>query len=568
MNKSTKNSQVRKGPQTTVPAGTEVTPELLLKRPKPRLWETAAIVYAFVMLVVFPLFMVNVTNHITGGDGSYHFFLFQNVWYSNLTDVKTFTFRFLTIAFMVFCAVFLVVWLCDERVKKGRRTLTIPGDKPLFSLPQILLMAYLLWQIVAAIAASGNYEFNVFWVGMRRYESINGIRTEGLFHIFLYGIAFLLVSFFGEYSKKYLRGVAVSAGIFSVLALCQLFGLNLFHPTGTSHWDSQFLSTLGNVDCVGGYAATVIPFLFAGFVLVKEKKWRYTFLAADSLLLMTLYYADVDSGRVGTLAAAVALFPLLFDRKERIVRSLRGLAVFCGVLALSAAITPAREGTSLTVGTKFFLLLVLAVLLGVLAYGFDRFSPFELPAPAKMRKILLIALAVLIAAGLLFLFFYSGDNRLLKEASEVLHFKLSDRAGSGRGYAWKACFTLIGESPVFGKGPGTFMLEFNPRFTKNGQAFDLAHNDFLQIGVHSGLIGLALYVAFLVLLAVRAYRVSSRCPAVIPLIGACVGYLVHSFFSFSIAFVTPLFWVLAAVLEKTIRQIPTEEKTEKESKNS
>lgn len=559
MKKTNNKPDIKKWPADSLPTGMEVTPELLLKKPKFRLWETAVRVYAFIMIVLFPLFMLNVTNRIQDGDGTYHFFMFENVWYANLTDVKTATFRLVTIALMVVCALFLIISFCDERVMAGRRETKLPGDKPLFSLPQLLIMAYLLWQIVAAFMADGGYEFNVLWVGVRRYESMTGIRTEGLYHVFLYGIAFLLVSFFGEYSKSYLRGLSVAVIAFSVMALMQVFGINLFYPKGADFWSSQFLSTLGNVDCVGGYAATVIPLLFAGFVLAKEKKWRITCLVSGSLMLMTLVYANVDSGKVGIAAAAVALMPLLLDRKERMIRTLRGLGIFCGTLALSFGITPGKDGVSLTLGKKFILVIGAAVVLGVLAYVLERFVKLPELAPAKMRKIIVIALAVLIVAVLVFLFFYSGDNRLLNEASEVLHFRLSDSAGSGRGHAWKACFTMIGESPIFGKGPGTFTYEYNPRFIKDGAMFDLAHNDFLQIGVHTGLVGLALYVAFLVVLAIRAYRASSRCPAVIPLIGACVGYLVHSFFSFSIAFVTPVFWVVAGVLEKTIRQLPKEE---------
>ncbi len=557
MNKTTKKTQVKKGPLTSMPVGMEVTPELLLKKPKSRLWETAASVYAFAILILFPLFMLNITNRLTS-DGSYKFFLFDNYWYSNLTDVKTVTFRVLTIAFLVACVVLLFVCFCDENVLRNRRELKIPGEKPLFSLPQILLMSYLLWQIVCAFAAKG-YEFNVLWVGTRRYESMNGIRTEGLYHIFLYGVAFLLISFFGEYSKRYLRGLAVSALIFSAPAIAQLFGINLFYPSGIIYWDSLFLSTLGNIDCVGGYAATVVPLLFAGYVLVREKKWRYTCLVSASLLLLVLLYADVDSGKVGLALAALALFPLLLDRKERVVRTLRGLAVLCVVLAFSSAVRPGRDGIGFAFGKVALLMLVLVALLGGGAYLLDRFVRFPEWSPAKMRKILTLSLAVLIVAGMVFLFFYQGGNPLLFEAHELLHFRLSDDAGSGRGHAWKACFTMIGESPIFGKGPGTFTYEYNPRFLVGGAMYDLAHNDFLQIGVHSGLVGLALYVAFLVLLAIRAYRAAGRCPAVIPLIGACAGYLGHIFFSFSIAFVTPLFWVIAGILEKTIRQMPTEE---------
>ena len=161
-------------------------------------------------------------------------------------------------------------------------------------------------------------------------------------------------------------------------------------------------------------------------------------------------------------------------------------------------------------------------------------------------------------AALIFLYRYSGEQRLLVEISQMLHGELSDSAGTGRGVVWKNCITLIRETPIIGSGPGTFSARHEPFNTT--QFFDFAHNDFLQIGVCQGLVGLALYVAFLVSLAVRALRVAPRCPQIVIFGGAAVGYLVYSFFVFSIAIVSPLFWVMAGIMDKMVRQVEITEK--------
>ena len=111
---------------------------------------------------------------------------------------------------------------------------------------------------------------------------------------------------------------------------------------------------------------------------------------------------------------------------------------------------------------------------------------------------------------------------------------------------------------IIGSGPGTFAARHEPYNIT--VFFDFPHNDFLQIGVCQGLVGLALYVAFLVSLAVRALRVAPRCPQIVIFGGAVVGYLVYSFFVFSITSVSPLFWVMAGIMDKMVRQVQETEK--------
>jgi putative inorganic carbon (HCO3(-)) transporter len=83
---------------------------------------------------------------------------------------------------------------------------------------------------------------------------------------------------------------------------------------------------------------------------------------------------------------------------------------------------------------------------------------------------------------------------------------------------------------------------------------DFAHNDFLNIGVCTGLVGLVLYVAFVIALLVRCLRMVNRCPVLVILVAGILGYLAYSFFVFSIAIVSPLFWVMAGLADKCVRQ--------------
>ena len=83
---------------------------------------------------------------------------------------------------------------------------------------------------------------------------------------------------------------------------------------------------------------------------------------------------------------------------------------------------------------------------------------------------------------------------------------------------------------------------------------DFPHNDFLSVAACTGLVGLALYLAFLITLAVRCIRRAERSPVLLIFLAGMIGYLVYSFFVFSIAIISPLFWVLAGVADKCVRQ--------------
>ena len=129
--------------------------------------------------------------------------------------------------------------------------------------------------------------------------------------------------------------------------------------------------------------------------------------------------------------------------------------------------------------------------------------------------------------------------------------------GSRRGEIWKLCIKLIGERPLLGSGPDTLLSRARPYY-ENGtvtQVYDFAHNDFLQVAVCLGLGGLAIYLAWIVSMAVRILKRAADNPLLLIFGGAMAGYLGHVFFSFSIALVTPLFWVMAGIADKLMQQM-------------
>ena len=500
----------------------------LLRRSACTYWEKFSHWFAIVFLFLFPLF--------PGTDGYY-----------NITGTKDGIFKWLTVIFVILCG---LVWAGLYLEKKLLRARTAEGKQKL-TLPQMLLLAYLLWSLLSAIVSP--YSFAEVWQGQGR--------TGGLYTILLYGAMFLLLSFWGEYSDRYPVALAAMATVLGVMMVMQAFGSTILYPDGMSYADTKFLGTIGNIDCVSGIVSIVVPALACGFVLLNTR-WRYLCLPGFAMLLYIQLFMDVDTGKIGLAAALMVVLPFLLTERRHIADTLVIGAAATVVFAVHKAIvfTRTAEETTATLAmnkTSWLMLAVAVVLLAVAVFLYWRDKKLDgapLPVKAKTIRIVVAAIEVVsIITALIWLYRYSGEHRLLVEISQVLHGELSDSAGTGRGIVWKNCITLIRETPVIGSGPGTFAVRHEPYNTT--QFFDFAHNDFLQIGVCQGLVGLALYVAFLVSLAVRALRVAPRCPQIVIFGGAAVGYLVYSFFVFSIAIVSPLFWVMAGIMDKMVRQV-------------
>ena len=495
----------------------------LYERKAARYWEVFSQWFAIVMLGLLP-------------------FLMDSQKYYNITKARYVWFCVFTVLYVVGI---LLIALGFVLYKKGWVKRKAEGFQKL-TISQYLILAYVFWAILSSLFSP--YRADT-WLGQGRYE--------GLFTILLYSAIFFLLSFWGEYTNKYVYALGIMAAAMSVLAFLQLFGLDFLTPEGYSIWETRFFATIGNVDCVSGVGAIVIPALLCAFVLMTGK-WRYLCLGGMALYFYLQVFIDVDSGKIGLIAAFLVLLPFLLDRWKRAMRTLIGLGALLCAYGAAKLFPITQEGIALAPGKKAIAGLVLGVVLIVLGYILEKKEQTFRLSEKQMRRLVLIVLAVLVVVALLFVYFYHGDNRLLSEISQVLHGELADNAGSGRGIVWKLSIKFIGEMPVFGSGPDTYLSRAMPYYESGElhQVFDFAHNDFLQVGVCLGIGGLLIYLAWILSMAIRLLKKAVDNPLLLIFGGAMVGYLGHVFFSFSIALVTPLFWVLAGVADKCMRQMP------------
>ena len=473
--------------------------------------------FALVMLVVFPLLI---------GPG----------FYTNITVTKFTLFAVFTVVYVLLCALLMMFTWQERHGKTGE------VEKLRLTAPQVILMAYVLWATLSAIVSP----YRGLWLGQSRYE--------GLFSIILYGAVFLLLSFWGEYTDGYAYGLGVMGTVAGFFALTQSLGSTLFFFDG-DYWQYHFLTTIGHEDCVACLVCILVPALLCGFVLLQDKG-RYWGLPAVFFMTYIAVFTDVDTAKLGFLVVLL-LLPCLVESRQRLQRLLIGLIPLV-LGAACAFLNPRSRAAAPHYGVV--ICLALAAVLGLAAWLMSRRERVWTVKPAIVRRVGYLLMLVVLLIALVVVYGYQGGNRLVQEASELLHGHLSDEAGTVRGYIWKKTAVIIGEHPVFGGGPGSFATLFQPynegyqAVTHNQDVVDFPHNDFLMVAACTGLVGLGLYLAFLITLAVRCLKAARRSGVLLIFLAGMAGYLVYSAFVFSIAIVSPLFWVLAGLADKCVRQ--------------
>jgi putative inorganic carbon (HCO3(-)) transporter len=191
-----------------------------------------------------------------------------------------------------------------------------------------------------------------------------------------------------------------------------------------------------------------------------------------------------------------------------------------------------------------------------LLVGFLLLLPFiAKDKPSKpFRRGWFIGLAVLLVAGWLILPVAAekSGSKTLHEISEISRLRLSDKAGSNRGYVWKNSLSVVPEHLLLGFGPDGFHRVFEQRFNAEcrerfGMAFDKAHNEYLQVLVDAGVLGLLALLAFYGLLF-WSVRKKLDNPCVLAVVAALLCFSIQAFFNINTPFAHPVAWVLWGLL--------------------
>lgn len=358
-----------------------------------------------------------------------------------------------------------------------------------FSWPQHLVLLY--WLLTSLSTVLSPY----------RQEALLGMsRCEGLLTISLYCATFLCISIFAKPDRWLGWILAGSMTAYDIICLLQLTRHNPFglFPDGVDYYAANkqftgiFLGTTGNAGLTAAILTLTLPLLI-GLIHHDKSRLRCLAILPTFLNIIILFWSKIEAGLLGTALGLLLALPILLGpgKRQKIAWCLVALVFLCGIVTV--LICPTESGT-------------------------------------------------------------------LYELNQLLHGNWNPRFGNGRIHIWKEVLTLVPNNLWFGTGPDTMQAFHVPGLTwyhaPSGTTvplmIDIAHNEYLNILFHQGILALAAYLGALLLSALKWLRTCN--PAVAVLGASVLCYCIQAFFSYSMSASAALFWAVWALLVNRIQR--------------
>ncbi|MDO4739615.1 MAG: O-antigen ligase family protein [Eubacteriales bacterium] len=350
-----------------------------------------------------------------------------------------------------------------------------------------------------------------------------------------------------------------------VLNFLRFDPLGFYVPALQPIYHDDFISTIGNINFFSAYMCLMLG-LCAGLFLRTDGRRAYLWLLPLCLCMMGLLAARSESGFVGLAAVALAMCA----GKMRSMREAGRACVLLGALALSCALLGAlvcwrgEHTMELYPGIATTLLRSprAVLLLGALALGGAAFFFTRRESAANVHRLrraqnalLLLAAAALAAVvGLMVYFTALRPDAPLSGPMALL--RMDVRWGTFRGFIWQKTAALYAQLPplqkLLGVGPDLLkpLLEaecYDEMVRLTGILFDNAHNEYLQLLITTGALGLAGYL-LMVAGALRALWQNMReQPALFGCFLALCAHLAQAAFNIAQPETTPAVFLLLAV---------------------
>lgn len=313
-------------------------------------------------------------------------------------------------------------------------------------------------------------------------------RYEGFLTTLLYVLIFLGISLFTKPKRIFMWAMGIGVGLCSIVAFLQILDFNVL-------W--LFPNNLSYYTYSKSFLGTIgnIDFLSAYLCLVLPILFIFS-LKSDN---------KVDR---------LLLFPTLLGLTISLISR-----VSSGLLALSGCV-----------------LLTIPLL-------------FKDNKKAIKAGIGVFILILIVGVGI---FFYKGNNTTIHEISEVLHGRMSDEFGTGRGLIWNQGIDLFLEHPWLGTGPGSTSKRYHIKWyslnTRITNYVDNAHNAYLGYLINIGVFGALSYILFLLSCLIKWINKRNINYFYIAIGSGVLCYLMQDFFNLNTYMTAPLLFIMLGLL--------------------
>ena len=476
------------------------------------------------------------------------------------------------IFFVVYMAIILlaviIIWIvrASSKPRLGPRERPYLTDWVVIGYAIITLLSALLspYPQTGIVFPSGSdalvIEGNV-WIGLAE-------RYDGLLTQMLYVAIFFIIAHWYKPRMRHFVLFGVSAILVALIGILQFYGMDFLKlwPNHIPEYHVEnfyrifFRSTLGNVNIVSTYVCVAI--LLSGFLFIKTKtKWRYLWLAGSGLNFWLMELAGADSGRVGLLVATLLAIPIIVESLKTLGRALILFSSWIAVYTLQKLFYEVVILNSRTFSSLLPFIAAVVVLLAAGVIFAKRGKELGRDDPVRW-KLGIVLIVVCLAAGITGVEILgrsdaeAGNTGIVYEMREIMHGNIQDRFGTSRVYIWRNALEAYPNRPLIGTGPDTFAQAF-PREAQSvyGEFYENAHNEYVQILICQGILGLICYLVFLVATLAKSVPKAFRNPMIAAALAAFAGYCVQAFFNLSLPIVSQFIWLFAGMLaNKTVRE--------------
>ncbi len=298
-------------------------------------------------------------------------------------------------------------------------------------------------------------------------------------------------------------------------------------------------STLSGPNHLGAYLVFILPLIFAVGINLKESLFKIVHFFMIGLGLFVLYWSYSRGAWLGLIGTSFLSFAFIF-RKEKEFMNFSEILALCGVFGVIMATIFAKPEV-LAEGAGKFHGILFTLLHAKLFYLIIFLVSSFFVAFASWKKLPLISYFVgLFDLGIFGIFLISklkGEwfwQVLLRPSSTQGHW---ERTADGVYY--------LKENPL-GLGLGDAGPASN-HFAPDNLGF-IPENAFLQVGLESGYIGMAIFVLIIIFTAYKLFKSNNN--SALALGTGLIGLVIHSLFlhTWESSVVALTFWGLAGVM--------------------
>ena len=381
----------------------------------------------------------------------------------------------------------------------------------------------------------------------------------GCMMVLFTAVGYLAVRAFAP--QKLLNGLTFCVGITTALVTV-LYVLNIFNIDLIGTYAdtavverAQFFSTLGQKNFCSGFMAFALPLVFYAFLVARGA--RHTVLYGVPAFFGGLALAVVDADGLALGIGAAVL--VLLCQKIFTTRTLRRLMVIgmfffadAGWMQYMRTHVYTQGGKPILAAFGHYAQAGFAVCAAVWAVLFFALRSREIPLWKAGR--VLTAIAVTLGVVLVVLANFMPGFPSLGKLDDLLVF--NDDWGTYRGTAWRISWSAWTAQPfwrkLLGVGPGmmhTAVAQWaGADITARMKTFYAAHNEYLELLLTSGVLGLAAWVWFVAAHLRKAAQNWLR-PGVAPVTLALVSYLAHAAVSIRVSMIFPEIMLLFGLLQ-------------------